>query len=51
MGKQVDHRELATPTAGRYGLTWDASGLPRGIYFATLYADGMRAQTIKLIVK
>lgn len=51
MGKQVDHRELATPTAGRYGLTWDASGLPRGIYFATLYADGMKAQTIKLIVK
>lgn len=51
MGKQVDQRELSTPTAGRYTLEWDASGLPRGIYFATLYADGQKAQTIKLIVK
>ena len=50
-GKTVDRREVSTPTAGRYGLTWDATGLPRGIYFATLYADGMKAQTIKLIVK
>ena len=51
MGKTVERRELATPTAGRYGLEWDAKGLPRGVYFATLYADGMKAQTIKLIVK
>ena len=51
MGKTVGQREVATPTAGRYGLEWDATGLPRGIYFATLYADGMKAQTIKLIVK
>lgn len=50
-GKQVDQRTLSTPTAGRYSLVWDASALPRGIYFATLYADGMKAQTIKLIVK
>ena len=51
MGKTVDRREVSTPTAGRYGLEWDATGLPRGIYFATLYADGMKAQTIKLVVK
>lgn len=51
MGKTVDRREVSTPTAGRYGLEWDATGMPRGIYFATLYADGMKAQTIKLIVK
>ena len=51
MGQQVDQRSLATPTAGKYSLTWDATGLPRGIYFATLYADGIKAQTIKLIVK
>ena len=51
MGKTVDRRSLATPTAGRYSMMWDATGLPRGIYFATLYADGMKAQTIKLIVK
>lgn len=51
MGKTVERREVSTPTAGRYGLEWDATGLPRGIYFATLYADGMKAQTIKLIVK
>lgn len=50
-GKTVDRRSLATPTAGRYSMMWDATGLPRGIYFATLYADGMKAQTIKLIVK
>jgi hypothetical protein len=50
-GKTVDRRSLATPTAGRYSMVWDATGLPRGIYFATLYADGMKAQTIKLIVK
>ena len=50
-GKTVDRRSLATPTAGRYSMMWNATGLPRGIYFATLYADGMKAQTIKLIVK
>lgn len=50
-GKTVERREVSTPTAGRYGLEWDAKGLPRGVYFATLYADGMKAQTIKLIVK
>jgi len=51
MGKTVERREMATPTVGRYSLEWDAKGLPRGVYFATLYADGQRAQTIKLIVK
>lgn len=50
-GKTVGRRTLATPTAGRYTMMWDATGLPRGIYFATLYADGMKAQTIKLVVK
>ncbi len=50
-GKTVERREVSTPTAGRYGLEWNAKGLPRGVYFATLYADGMKAQTIKLIVK
>ncbi len=51
MGKTVDSRSLATPTAGKYSMTWDATRLPQGIYFATLYADGQKAQTIKLIVK
>ncbi len=51
MGKTVDLRTLATPAAGSYSLIWDATGMPRGIYFATLFADGMKAQTIKLIVK
>lgn len=51
MGRTVDMRQMATPTAGKYTLTWDATGLPRGIYFATLYADGQKAQTIKLVVK
>lgn len=50
-GRQVDSRTIATPEAGKYSMTWDATGKPRGIYFATLYADGMKAQTIKLIVK
>lgn len=50
-GRQVDSRTLATPEAGKYSMIWDATGKPRGIYFATLYADGMKAQTIKLIVK
>lgn len=50
-GRQVDSRTLATPEAGKYSMTWDATGKPRGIYFATLYADDMKAQTIKLIVK
>lgn len=51
MGKTVDIREIATPTPGQYSLVWDATAMPRGIYFATLYADGQKAQTIKLIVK
>lgn len=51
MGKTVDLRTLDTPAAGSYSLVWDATGMPRGIYFATLFADGMKAQTIKLIVK
>ena len=51
MGKLVDSREIVTPTAGKYSMAWDASRLPQGIYFATLYADGQKAQTIKLVVK
>ena len=51
MGKTVDSRTLSTPTAGKYSMMWDATSMPHGIYFATLYADGMKAQTIKLIVK
>lgn len=51
MGKTVDLRTIAIPAAGDYSLVWDATGMPRGIYFSTLYADGMKAQTIKLIVK
>ena len=51
MGRTVDMRSIATPTAGKYSMVWDATGLPRGIYFATLSADGMKAQTIKLIMK
>ena len=51
MGRTIDMRQLETPMAGKYTLTWDAEALPRGIYYATLYADGQKAQTIKLVVK
>ena len=50
-GRTVETRSLSTPTAGRYSMEWDATGCPRGIYFATLYADGQKAHTIKLVVK
>lgn len=51
LGHTVDSRHLNIPAAGKYTLTWDATTLPRGIYFATLFVDDQKAQTIKLIVK
>lgn len=51
MGRTVEVRRVETPVAGSYRMTWDATSRAKGIYFATLYVDEQKAQTIKLIVK
>ena len=50
-GRMVDAAVVATSTAGRYRYTWNTSKLHGGVYFATLYVDGVKAHTIKLIMK
>lgn len=51
VGRQVFATEVATPTAGRYSYTWNAEGMPKGVYFATLYLGNAKAHTVKLVVK
>ena len=39
----------ATQTFGEYTYTWRASALPEGVYFVTLYVDGKKMQSSKLV--
>ncbi len=50
-GHQVHSATIATPTAGRYSYTWNAAGISKGIYLATVYVNGAAAHTVKLVVK
>jgi hypothetical protein len=38
-----------THTFGEYTYTWRPAALPEGVYFVTLYVDGKKIQTSKLI--
>ena len=38
-----------TNTFGEYAYTWKPAGLPEGVYFVTLYVDGKKMQSNKLI--
>ena len=38
-----------TNTFGEYTYTWRPAGLPEGVYFVTLYVDGKKMQSSKLI--
>ena len=38
-----------TNTFGEYTYTWRASALPEGVYFVTLYVDGKKMQSNKLV--
>jgi hypothetical protein len=38
-----------THTFGEYTYTWHPVGLPEGVYFVTLYVDGKKMQSCKLI--
>lgn len=51
IGRQIDQHEMDIHTAGQYSYTWKAKGMQRGMYFATLYVDGQKAHTMKLILK
>ncbi|MBO7227971.1 MAG: S8 family serine peptidase [Bacteroidales bacterium] len=51
IGRQVDQHEMDIHTAGQYSYTWKVKGMQRGMYFATLYVDGQKAHTMKLILK
>ena len=39
----------ATQTFGEYTYTWRPAGLPEGVYFVTLYVDGKKMQSSKLV--
>ncbi len=44
------HNYSTTATYGEYSYTWTpAQSLPQGMYFATLYVDGRKIQTVKLV--
>jgi hypothetical protein len=38
-----------TNTFGEYTYTWHPGALPEGVYFVTLYVDGKKIQTSKLV--
>jgi hypothetical protein len=38
-----------TNTFGEYTYTWRAGALPEGVYFVTLYVDGKKMQSSKLV--
>ena len=38
-----------TNTFGEYTYTWRPAGLPEGVYFVTLYVDGKKMQSSKLV--
>ena len=47
-GLVVD-RYATTNTFGEYTYTWKPASLPEGVYFVTLYVDGKKMQSNKLI--
>ena len=47
-GSVVD-THTTTNTFGEYTYTWRPAGLPEGVYFVTLYVDGKKIQTSKLV--
>ena len=47
-GLVVD-RYTTTNTFGEYTYTWKPASLPEGVYFVTLYVDGKKMQSNKLI--
>lgn len=50
-GRRVHTATVGTPVAGRYSYTWNATAMPKGVYFATLYLNNAAAHTVKLVVK
>lgn len=51
MGRTVKVVGVSLSNTGKYIYKWNAANRPAGIYFATLSVDGIKAHTIKLILK
>lgn len=51
MGRTVEVVGVSLSNTGKYIYKWNAANCPAGIYFATLSVDGIKAHTIKLILK
>lgn len=51
LGRTVDAALLNLSHAGKYSYRWNAGKRKGGVYFATLYVDGVKAHTVKLILK
>lgn len=49
MGRMVAKHSVETPNPGKYTYTWNAGGLPKGIYFVTISINGAKAHTIKVV--
>src|SRR5690606_11337057 len=49
-GKVIEILVNTEQLPGSYQYTFDASGLPSGIYFYTLIADGIRVDTKKMVL-
>jgi photosystem II stability/assembly factor-like uncharacterized protein len=50
LGKEVAVLVNEKLKAGEYETTFDGSGLPSGVYFYSLYSDGVRTDTKKMLM-
>jgi hypothetical protein len=50
LGKEVAILVNERSKVGEYETTFDGSGLPSGVYFYSLYADGVRIDTKKMLM-
>lgn len=51
LGQQVAVLVSETQPAGRYEVTWDAEGLPSGLYFYQIRADDFQAVRKMVLIK
>jgi hypothetical protein len=51
LGKEISTLVNEKQMPGSYEVSWEGTGYPSGVYFYTLYADGQRIDTKKMVLK
>ena len=49
-GREMSTLMNARKASGDYAVNWSAAGFANGTYFAVLYLDGVRANSLKVTV-